>query len=156
MCLLCSGYCGMLGSPFPFQSGRTQPGCYWNWILWQVHLIYYDHTYNLTITVWPFSFDLLSCRSRDINFVPEVTALQYKNALNLAVGTSSGQILLFDLRSPRPYYVKDHYYDSPIQSVLFHKLDGLVLSADKKIVKIWHEHDVRLLMILVCLVNIWN
>ena len=113
------------------------------------------YVYNhLTVTVRPFSFDLFSCRSRDVNFVPEVTALQYKNALNLAVGTSSGQILLFDLRSPRPYYVKDHYYDSPIRSVLFHKLEGLVMSADKKIVKIWHEHDVRLLMVLVCLVNI--
>ena len=91
-------------------------------------------------------------RSRDVNFVPEVTALQYKNALNLAVGTSSGKILLFDLRSPRPYYVKDHYYDSPIQSVLFHKSEGLVLSADKKVVKIWHENDVRLLISLVACV----
>ena len=68
--------------------------------------------------------------------------MQYKNALNLAVGTSSGQILLFDLRSPRPYHVKDHYYDSSIQSILFQKEEGLVLSADKKIVKIWHERDV--------------
>lgn len=101
--------------------------------------------------MWTFFFDLFSPRSRDVNFVPEITALQYKNSLNLAVGTSSGQILLFDLRSPRPYYVKDHYYDSPIQSVLFHKSEGLVLSADKKIVKIWHEHDVRLLIeVLAC------
>ena len=79
---------------------------------------------------------------RDINFVPEVTSLGYKNALNLAVGTSSGQILLFDLRTPRPYYVKDHYYDSPIHSIQFQKGAELVLSADKKVVKIWHEHDV--------------
>ena len=84
---------------------------------------------------WPLTF-------RDINFVPEVTALQYKDALNLALGTSSGQILLFDLRSPRPYHIKDHYYDSPIHSILFQKEEGLVLSADKKIVKIWHERDV--------------
>ena len=77
-----------------------------------------------------------------MDFLPEITALCYKNALNLAVGTSSGQILLFDLRSPRPYYVKDHYYNSPIQSVHFQKGEGLVMSADKKIVKIWHENDV--------------
>ena len=85
-----------------------------------------------------------------MTFVPEVTALRYKNALNLAVGTSSGQILLFDLRSPQPYYVKDHYYDSPIQSILFHKSEGLVLSADKKIVKIWHERDVSLVFTQIC------
>lgn len=74
---------------------------------------------------------------------PSVTALCYKDSLNLAIGTSAGQVLLYDLRSPRPHTVKDHYYGFPIHSIAFQKKEGLVLSADSKILKIWHERDVR-------------
>ena len=75
-----------------------------------------------------------------------MSALRYKDALNLAVGTSMGQVLLYDLRSPRPHLVKDHYYGFPIHSIAFQKGEGLVLSADSRILKIWHEKDVRLCM----------
>lgn len=74
---------------------------------------------------------------------PSVTALRYKDSLNLAVGTSTGQVLLYDLRAARPHLVKDHYYGFPIHSVSFQKGEGLVLSADSRILKIWHEKDVR-------------
>ncbi len=73
---------------------------------------------------------------------PSVTAVCYKDSLNLAVGTSTGQVLLYDLRSSRPHLVKDHYYGFPIHSVSFQKGEGLVLSADSRILKIWHEKDV--------------
>ena len=111
--------------------------------------IEFSDRYIVMLYCWIFMEISLSYLSRDINFVPEVTALQYKNALNLAVGTASGQVLLFDLRSPQPYHIKDHYYDSPIHSITFQKGEGLVLSADKKILKIWHENDVSLISSLV-------
>ena len=51
------------------------------------------------------------------------------------------QVLLYDLRSPRPYLVKDHLYSSPIHTISFQSSEGLVLSADSKILKIWNEKD---------------
>ena len=39
----------------------------------------------------------------------EVSALQFKDdGLVLGAGLSTGQVLLFDLRSPNPLVIKDH------------------------------------------------
>jgi ribosome biogenesis protein ENP2 len=73
--------------------------------------------------------------------VPAVTALKYKNALTLAVGTSSGQVLLYDLRSPQPFLTRDHYYCLPVHFVAFQRSQDLVLSADTKALRIWHCSD---------------
>jgi ribosome biogenesis protein ENP2 len=70
--------------------------------------------------------------------VPGVTALKYKNAVTLAVGTASGQVLLYDLRSSRPFLTKDHYYSEPVHSIWFQRGQDLVLSADTKALRIWH------------------
>ena len=35
-----------------------------------------------------------------------VTRVKFRDALHLAVGTSAGQVLLYDIRSPKPYHVK--------------------------------------------------
>lgn len=55
----------------------------------------------------------------------------------------SPQVLLYDLRSSRPYLMKDHYYGLPIHSLAFQQEDNFVLSADSRILKIWHAKDVR-------------
>ena len=145
--------------------------------------------------------------------IPAVTALKYRDAMNLAVGTSTGQVckslvpsspsmffttsspkillpqshphhpmsppysssflsnpppppppnspqpllqvLLYDLRSPTPLLVKDHYYSSPIHSIAFQTSNDLVLSADNKILKIWHQKDVtRLPPVVISVVNV--
>lgn len=52
------------------------------------------------------------------------------------------QVLLYDLRSSRPLLVKDHYYGLPIHSLHFHKQMDLVISADSKIIKMWHRDNV--------------
>lgn len=41
-----------------------------------------------------------------------------------AVGTSSGQVALFDLRSSKPLTVKDHMYSSPIVDLKFKESDS--------------------------------
>ncbi len=72
---------------------------------------------------------------------PEITALKScQDGLTYAVGTSTGHVLLFDLRRPTPLLVKDHQYGYPIKSLHFHS-SGNVLSADTKIVKIWNQHS---------------
>jgi ribosome biogenesis protein ENP2 len=76
-----------------------------------------------------------------------VTALSFRmDGLNMAVGTHSGQTLLYDLRSPRAYLRKDQGYGLPMKKITWlESPDGLesakVLSADNKIIKIWSSTD---------------
>ncbi len=69
--------------------------------------------------------------------VPQVTSLSFRDGLNLAVGTSTGHILLYDIRSSRPLLVKDHLYGIAIKKVLFHSTLDQVISLDSKTVKVW-------------------
>jgi ribosome biogenesis protein ENP2 len=74
--------------------------------------------------------------------------LAWKDGLTLGVGTGSGQVLLYDIRSARPLLVKDHHYGLPITDVAFHNASSgsvdsadssTVFSMDSKVVKIWGE-----------------
>lgn len=73
----------------------------------------------------------------EIHELPKVTALKFRDALNMAVGTSTGHILLYDIRSSKPLLVKDHQYELPIKSIQFQDSLNLVLSMDTKILKLW-------------------
>ncbi|CAF0888131.1 unnamed protein product [Adineta steineri] len=73
--------------------------------------------------------------------LPAVSCVKFKDALNLAVGMSTGEILLFDIRSDKPYFIKDHNYNLPIKRIDFHaQNDDYILSIDRKICKIWNRH----------------
>lgn len=84
-----------------------------------------------------------------------VTALASKfDGLNLAVGTSTGHTLLYDLRANRPYTIKDQGYGLPIKKVEWvenglggggdgEREGGWIASADEKVVKIWGKETVR-------------
>uniref|UniRef100_A0A3P9A4E0 Nucleolar protein 10 n=1 Tax=Esox lucius TaxID=8010 RepID=A0A3P9A4E0_ESOLU len=75
----------------------------------------------------------------EVEGLPSVSALKFNGSLTMAVGTSTGQTLLYDLRSSRPLLVKDHFYGLPIKSVNFQDSLDLVLTADSKIIKIWNK-----------------
>ena len=80
--------------------------------------------------------------------LPSVTSLKFHGGLCLGLGTGTGHVLLYDLRSSLPMLVKDHQYDVPIKSLAFHQhpaagLD-LVLSMDRKILKIWDRQTVSI------------
>lgn len=73
--------------------------------------------------------------------IPSVTTLTFRDGLTMAVGTATGQIMLYDIRSNKPYLTKDHMYGLPIKSVSF--LDGtldLIASLDAKIIKFWNRN----------------
>ncbi|KAG8905495.1 hypothetical protein FRB99_008840 [Tulasnella sp. 403] len=79
--------------------------------------------------------------------VIEVTALSSRSdGLSLAVGTSTGHTLLYDLRSPKHYAIKDQGYGLPMKNVIWveggSKIagDGMVISADRKVIKIWDRN----------------
>jgi ribosome biogenesis protein ENP2 len=72
--------------------------------------------------------------------VPEITSIQYdSNGLSVLVGTSTGQVVLYDLRRTTPILIKDHQYGYPIHSLTFHG-SGNILSSDTKTVKIWNKN----------------
>uniref|UniRef100_V5I4W3 Putative nucleolar protein 10 n=1 Tax=Ixodes ricinus TaxID=34613 RepID=V5I4W3_IXORI len=76
----------------------------------------------------------------EIHGMPSVTSLCFRDALMLGVGTATGQVLLFDIRSDKPVLVKDHFYGLPVKKVAFHGGDAdVVLSMDSKVVKIWER-----------------
>ncbi|KXJ07855.1 Nucleolar protein 10 [Exaiptasia diaphana] len=69
------------------------------------------------------------------NVVPSVTTLKYNGGLAMGIGTATGHVLLYDIRSTKPLLIKDHQYGLPIKSMAFQ--DQLVLSVDSKILKLW-------------------
>lgn len=75
--------------------------------------------------------------------VPAITSLKYQAGLTLGVGTSTGQILLYDIRSSKPFLIKDHMYGLPIKNVEFHQTMDMVYSMDSSIVKIWERNNVN-------------
>ena len=81
----------------------------------------------------------------------EVTAIEFdRTGLGLATGSSTGLIHLYDLRSPIPLLKKDQGYGYPIHTLIYLSSSGTaraqteepkVLSADKRIIKIWDQRD---------------
>jgi ribosome biogenesis protein ENP2 len=109
----------------------------------------------LTRLVLP-SETLLPAQNMDVSsvFAPEqrmaITAMSSHptDGLSMAVGTSTGHTLLYDLRSPTPFAIKDQGYSEPIVSVDWlrgggaQEDSGRVVSADSKVIKVWNKEDV--------------
>jgi len=77
-----------------------------------------------------------------VNSVPAVTCLQARDSLNLAVGTSTGQVLLYDIRASKPVLVKDHMYGLPIKRVVHTEGEDqpMVMSMDSQVVRVWDRN----------------
>lgn len=73
---------------------------------------------------------------------PSVSALKFDSTLTLGVGTATGQILLYDIRSNKPFCIKDHLYGLPIKDIDFHYQGELVYSMDSSVLKIWDKNNV--------------
>ena len=81
----------------------------------------------------------------------EITALEFdRSGLGIATGSSTGLIHLYDLRSYAPLLKKDQGYGYPIQTLIYltssistraQVADPKILSADKRIIKIWDQLD---------------
>lgn len=70
---------------------------------------------------------------------PSVTAMKFKNALQLGVGTQSGHVMVFDIRARQPLIVKDHLNQFPIKQIDFNPSQNAVYSMDTGIFKVWDE-----------------
>ncbi|XP_024029334.1 nucleolar protein 10 isoform X2 [Morus notabilis] len=73
----------------------------------------------------------------------EVTAIEFDGdgGFLMAVGSSAGKVLIYDLRSSHPLRVKDHMYDSPILDIKWHRTlnsqQPKLITSDNHIVRIW-------------------
>lgn len=75
----------------------------------------------------------------------DITALKFDtDGLTLMLGTSSGNVLMYDIRSKQPLYTKEHQYGLPIIDIAYHHASKSVLTVDKKLVKIWERHEPNL------------
>ena len=81
----------------------------------------------------------------------EITALEFdRSGLGIATGSSIGLIHLYDLRSPVPILKKDQGYGYPIHTLTYldssisnraQTAEPKILSADRRIIKIWDRQD---------------
>lgn len=75
----------------------------------------------------------------------EITALDFdRSGLSLATGSSEGIVQIFDLRRPVPILRKDQGYGYPIKTLMHmttSSQEKKILSADKRIIKLWDESD---------------
>lgn len=75
--------------------------------------------------------------------IPGITTIKFKDNLNMAVGTQTGQVFVFDIRTNKPYTIKDHYFGLPIKALDFHTTSNehdLILSLDDKVMKFWQRN----------------
>ena len=77
--------------------------------------------------------------------VGEITALDFdRSGLSLATGSSEGLVQIFDLRRPVPILRKDQGYGYSIKTLIHmttSSQEKKILSADKRIIKLWDEID---------------
>ncbi|KAJ7096725.1 NUC153 and WD40 repeat-containing nucleolar rRNA processing-related protein [Mycena belliarum] len=77
-----------------------------------------------------------------------VTAISSRvDGLSYALGTSTGHTLLYDIRAGQPFAMKDQGYGLPVRNVSWIEGgsrmagDGMVMSADRKVIKIWDRNS---------------
>ncbi len=74
----------------------------------------------------------------------EITALQRDGDLTLAIGTSEGNLKLFDLRYPTPFLAKQHPYMEPINDICFHQQSHKMLVSDEKSIRVYDRPSYNL------------
>lgn len=61
---------------------------------------------------------------------------------------ATGQVALYDIRSNKPYYIKDHMYGLPIRDIEFHHQMDMIYSMDSSTLKIWDKNNVSIKLVL--------
>ncbi|RVE43349.1 hypothetical protein evm_011989 [Chilo suppressalis] len=74
------------------------------------------------------------------NNIPAISALKFDGPLKMGVGTTTGHVLLYDIRSSKPLLIKDHMNEIPIKKLEFHKQMDFVYSMDATVLKIWNKN----------------
>ena len=76
----------------------------------------------------------------------EISSIKFlPDGITWAAGTSTGQVSVFDLRSTKPLYTRDHHYGFPIKEIKYHAASENIISYDKKALRIWNRSTGNLL-----------
>ena len=73
----------------------------------------------------------------------EISAIAFEptQALQVSIGTEKGKVLTYDMRYPVPMHTLTHHYKCPIKSIKYHSASRKMITADKKIIKIWDQQS---------------
>ncbi|GMS95578.1 hypothetical protein PENTCL1PPCAC_17753 [Pristionchus entomophagus] len=114
-----------------------------------VHQLFLAGTSEGTVEAWDHRdrkrvsiLDTLPSIKDDIESLAQVSALRWLSPLQMGVGTTSGHILMFDIRSSRPLIVKDQNNGLPIRRIELVQRENdseLVMSMDDRAVKVWNR-----------------
>lgn len=83
-----------------------------------------------------------SSNNYNTSFKTSITAVKFdSDGLTLGLGTNNGNVYLYDIRSKKPLYIKEHQYGLPIVDISYHHTSKTIISTDKKVVKIWERES---------------
>ncbi|KAJ9102989.1 hypothetical protein QFC19_004546 [Naganishia cerealis] len=114
------------------------------------HIEFWDPRSRTALTSLHLPVSSLQPTTASRNKTFSITAMKSHptDGLSYAVGTSTGHTLLYDIRSAKPFAVKDQGYGEAMRTVDWMLGSaatggngGAVLSADSKVVKVWNKHD---------------
>ncbi|CRL01322.1 CLUMA_CG014416, isoform A, partial [Clunio marinus] len=98
-----------------------------------------------TVEAWD-PRDKKKCSSLDVAMkiknnreFPSITSIKFKNGLQMGVGTATGHVLIYDIRSNEPLIIKDHLNRLPVKKIAFNQSHNVVCSMDSAMLKIWDE-----------------
>lgn len=106
----------------------------------------WDHRYRRSVASLDISAHLAElCSANDSK--AEICKVKFfpNDGITLALGTSTGQVLLYDLRNPFPLLMHDHQYGQPIKGIQLHDEGEMIISADHKSIRIWDRQKGSLL-----------
>ncbi|KAF8793129.1 Nucleolar protein 10 like protein [Argiope bruennichi] len=76
----------------------------------------------------------------NIEGFPSITALSFKGDLTMAVGTFTGQVMLYDIRANKPFLVQTHDLHQPVKCIEFVPNEELLVSMNPNSVKFWKRN----------------
>ncbi|GBM08803.1 Nucleolar protein 10 [Araneus ventricosus] len=77
---------------------------------------------------------------QNIEGFPSVTALSFKGDLTMAVGTFTGQVMLYDIRANKPFLVQTHESGQPVKCIEFVQHEELIVSMNPNSVRFWKKN----------------
>lgn len=97
--------------------------------------ISYNHIYDIMNTT----------NNNNTSSQTNITSLSFDHTgQQLSVGTSTGHIVIYDIRSNRPLNIQDHHYNLPIQKISYIKSSNALLTCDTKVIKLWDLKDTKM------------
>jgi ribosome biogenesis protein ENP2 len=102
----------------------------------------WDPRERKAIGALPVGHDIMGASSGFVTSPASLSAVRFSNdGMMVGVGSHTGHVALYDIRTSVPLRVKDHQYGTPIVDIKFHEPTRNVVSSCKKAIRIWNKDD---------------